>query len=342
VRPLSPRGLGLGAGSPVLLRDDAVRTARVVARALARVLTVRLAALAPDAADVRIDAGTRRAVRRLTRWLIVHRALLRGVGRRRLRRALARSDASGQLDHEALAGQLARFVTRLQRYRQRVDLDGGVVSPPYAAWAAERLRLAMAGEAQRGDAGPTCRIATVRDMVGCLREFMPRRRPLDDLLGWLDEAAQREVEIERKFLCRALPMIPADALIEEMEQGYLPGRRLIERLRIVRSQGRTTRFRTVKLGSGVQRVEVEERCPAALFRAMWPFTEGRRVRKRRHLVADGDAVWAIDEFTDRDLVLAEIELPSHDAVVEYPVWLAAVIIREVTDDATYVNAVLAR
>jgi CYTH domain-containing protein len=318
-----------------------MRTARVVARALARVLTERLAVLAPDATDVRVDAGTRRAMRRLSRWLIVHRALLRGVGRRRLRRALARGDASGQLDHEALARQLARFVTRLQRFRQRMDLDGGIMSPPYAAWAAERLRVAMAGDAQRGDAGPSCRIAAVRDVVACLREFVPRRRPLEDLLRWLDEAAQREVEIERKFLCHALPTLPADAVMEEIEQGYLPGRRLIERLRVVRSQGRTTRYRTVKVGSGVQRVEVEEPCPAALFRAMWPFTAGRRVRKRRHLVPVGDAVWAVDEFTDRDLVLAEIELPSHDAVVEYPAWLAAVIVREVTDDATYVNAVLA-
>ncbi len=129
--------------------------------------------------------------------------------------------------------------------------------------------------------------------------------------------------------------------MEEIAQGYLPGRRLVERLREVRSAGRTRRYRTVKVGVGVQRVELEERCAAALFRAMWPFTEGRRVRKRRYVVALADATWMVDEFTDRRLVLAEVELRRPDAPVELPAWLAAVVVREVTDESAYVNAVLA-
>jgi CYTH domain-containing protein len=66
------------------------------------------------------------------------------------------------------------------------------------------------------------------------------------------------------------------------------------------------------------------------------------VRKKRYLIADGERTWALDAFTDRPLVLAEIELPSVDTAVELPSWLAPFVDREVTDESTYVNAVLAR
>lgn len=89
------------------------------------------------------------------------------------------------------------------------------------------------------------------------------------------------------------------------------------------------------------RTEVEEECSRELFDVLWPLTEGKRVAKRRHVVADGALHWEIDEFTDRALVLAEIELPAAGITCEFPAWLMAAIEREVTDDAAYVNARLA-
>ena len=56
----------------------------------------------------------------------------------------------------------------------------------------------------------------------------------------------------------------------------------------------------------------------------------------------GALVWEIDVFTDRELVLAEVELPAVDAAVAIPAWLTPVLDREVTGDSAYVNAVLAR
>ena len=100
-------------------------------------------------------------------------------------------------------------------------------------------------------------------------------------------------------------------------------------------------YRTVKLGAGMVRTEVEEACSREVFEALWALTEGRRVHKRRHVVAQGTLHWEIDEFTDRDLVLAEIELPSVDLTAELPAWLLAQIEREVTGEAEYVNANLA-
>jgi CHAD domain-containing protein/CYTH domain-containing protein len=161
------------------------------------------------------------------------------------------------------------------------------------------------------------------------------------------------LEIERKYLLRALPRQLRGAAADEIDQGWLPGERLRERVRRVREPGpaggvsdgdaaRERYFRTVKLGSGVSRVEVEEACTRELFDALWPLTRERRVRKRRYRVREGALVWEVDEFTDRPLVLAEVELPAADAAAEPPAWLAPYVVREVTDEGTYVNANLAR
>ena len=161
----------------------------------------------------------------------------------------------------------------------------------------------------------------------------------------LAQAAEAEacagLEIERKYLLRALPPLPL-AEVHEIEQGWLPGERLQERLRRVTEQGEARCWRTVKLGRGLTRVEVEEECPPALFESLWPLTLGLRVKKRRHVVAEGARAWEIDEFLDRELVLAEIELASADEAVVLPDWLAPYVVREVTDEDTYVNRRLAR
>ena len=94
----------------------------------------------------------------------------------------------------------------------------------------------------------------------------------------------------------------------------------------------------------MRRIEVEEATTRELFEALWALTEGRRVRKRRHVVPHGELAWEIDDFADRDLVLAEVELPADatDTTVTLPAWLAPHVVREVTDEAEFVNARLAR
>lgn len=149
------------------------------------------------------------------------------------------------------------------------------------------------------------------------------------------------VEIERKYLLHALPEGLDGATAAEVEQGWLPGSRLQERLRRVRRGEEERFFRTVKLGEGLSRLEVEEEADAELFAYLWPLTETRRVRKRRYFVPEGSLMWEIDEFLDRTLVLAEVELPSPDADVVIPDWLAAVLDREVTGESEYVNVNLA-
>lgn len=157
-------------------------------------------------------------------------------------------------------------------------------------------------------------------------------------------SSRQDMEIEHKYLLKRLPLATVDAPSVEIEQGYLPGEKLIERLRRIRfADGAEKWFRTVKAGKGLERVELEEEADADVSRAMWQLTEGRRVHKRRYSIRESDdLVWEVDEFLDRDLVLAEIELPTPDTEFELPPWLKDVLDREVTDDPAYTNARLAR
>jgi len=150
------------------------------------------------------------------------------------------------------------------------------------------------------------------------------------------------VEIERKFLLRDVPPRAREAPAVEIDQGWLPGTVLQERLRRVRSKDGERLRRTVKHGEGLVRIELEEAAPPELFHALWPLTEGRRVSKRRYTVPDDGLAWEIDEFTDRRLVLAEVELPQADTPATPPEWLAPYVEREVTGEAEYLNVNLAR
>jgi CYTH domain-containing protein len=153
--------------------------------------------------------------------------------------------------------------------------------------------------------------------------------------------AYRDEEIERKYLLRGVPPHVLRWPAKEIEQGYLPGDRLVERLRRVQIDGTTTWFRTVKVGAGITRGEFEDETTAPVFDVMWPLTEGRRVRKRRYTVPDGEYAWEVDEFVGRDLILAEVELSAPDALVDPPAWLSPYIVREVTGEAEYTNLHLA-
>ena len=57
---------------------------------------------------------------------------------------------------------------------------------------------------------------------------------------------------------------------------------------------------------------------------------------------DGDHTWEVDQFLDRDLVLAEVELAGPEDAVPPPEWLAPYVVREVTGEPEFANAALAR
>ncbi len=165
---------------------------------------------------------------------------------------------------------------------------------------------------------------------------------VEALASRLELGSDVPVEIERKFLLDSLPDAARLATPERIEQGYLPGTELVERVRrVTAADGGIRYWRTVKFGTGVSRFELEEETTRAVFQALWPLTEGRRVDKHRHVVPDGAHKWEIDGFAGRDLVLAEVELESEGEEVTIPDWLAPHVVREVTGEDAYVNANLA-
>lgn len=153
--------------------------------------------------------------------------------------------------------------------------------------------------------------------------------------------ADRGQEVERKFLLTGLPPLEGAEGSVEIEQGYLPGERVVERVRRVEPSEGVELARTVKEGSGLTRLEIEEPVTRDVFDQLWPLTEGRRLRKRRYRIADGNLTWEIDQFLDRDLVLAEVELLDQPVEVPLPDWLRPHVDREVTDDAAFSNFQLA-
>ena len=155
-------------------------------------------------------------------------------------------------------------------------------------------------------------------------------------------ASAGAIEIERKYLLSGLP----SRLVSEegvfLAQGYLPGERLVERVRQIGTGPQSRYVRTVKLGEGVARIEIEEACDKATFDGLWSLTEGRRIEKVRYTVPMGDLVWEIDAFIGTDLFLAEIELPTVETQVHIPEWLTPYLEREVTGERSYTNWALSR
>lgn len=155
------------------------------------------------------------------------------------------------------------------------------------------------------------------------------------------DRASTGLEIERKYLLRSVPEYAREWPVRFIEQGYIPGDRLSERLRRVRERGIVRLYRTVKVGAGLVRGEIEEETTPQVFNTLWRLTKGHRLVKRRYVVADADHRWEIDEFKDPELALAEVELPTADTPVEPPDWLAPYIVREVTGESDYANEHLA-
>ena len=136
-------------------------------------------------------------------------------------------------------------------------------------------------------------------------------------------------EIERKFLLEALPDGAEDAEVRHLEQGYLALEPDGQEVRLRRSD--EAYLLTVKTGGELTRGEYETKLDKGQFEALWPATEGRRLRKDRYLLEYQGRTVEIDVYHQplRGLIVAEIEFPSKEAAGAFdpPGWMG----REVTD-----------
>lgn len=173
--------------------------------------------------------------------------------------------------------------------------------------------------------------------------------------------------IERKYLIREEGLDYAkdalfqlyesvDSLIDDVyehgkriRQGYLPeniGMELATRLQMsVDFDPKEARLRdkdgkfyfTLKGEGGLSRSELETKITSKLFDKYWLGTEGRRIEKVRLKVPYRGHVVEIDVYTDRDLIVAEVDVPTlADAERLVPLG------KDVTKDSKYKNKNLAR
>lgn len=338
-------------------------------------------------AELHIDRGLREptlaavAAARLREHLEVLREGLSAIGDPDDQEAVHRARIAGKRLRyliEPFAAQLAGGPLMVERLKGLQDALGDMHDAHMwlammtdVARETPRRRASRGGAAAKGDeappgpAGPSrgglaglARLARDRVRIAhqrLVRDWGPRRRvsffrELEAAIAALEArgpGAGAGLEIERKYLLSGMPPVLPGVRVTTLTQGYVPGERLVERLRLVEQDGQRRYYRTVKVGTGLVRTELEEETTRAVFEAMWPLTKGRRLKKRRHIVpADADGggtlAWEIDEFTDRKLVLAEIELPDETTEVAIPAWLAPVVDREVTGEPAYLNMNLAR
>jgi adenylate cyclase len=149
------------------------------------------------------------------------------------------------------------------------------------------------------------------------------------------------MEIERKFCLPVAPDWLGGCPSRRIRQGYVALADDVEvRVRIFDDEDEEPVL-TVKRGHGERRAEVEFSIDPDDAEQLWALTEGRRVRKRRHLAERGSGSFEIDVYEgDLDgLVTAEIEFEDEAAAAafEAPEWLGP----ELTGDERYENRTLA-
>jgi CYTH domain-containing protein len=278
------------------------------------------------------------------RYLLEPVARLVPEGKRAVRSLKELQDVLGELhDLEILMETLGSAAERVALERVHAQLDAVVSAEPQALAAASRRGL---------EGGLLALVALVRDRHRKLFDTLESAwladrggkffEAIESAVRALDQVQRGKLEIERKFLLSGLPDAAREAPSEHIEQGWLPGETIRERLRRVTDDAGERFYRTVKLGTGLVRAECDEAIPREMFEPLWPLTAGSRVAKRRYKLREGELVWEIDVFEDRELVTAEVELASPDAQPALPAWLAPCVVREVTGDPAYSNVNLAR
>ena len=144
-------------------------------------------------------------------------------------------------------------------------------------------------------------------------------------------------EIERKFLVKG-DFMPYVVKSTRIVQGYLssvPERTV--RVRIKGEKGFIT-IKGIGSDSGASRYEWEKEVPVEEIQELLKICEPGVIDKIRHLVKADPYTYEVDEFhgENEGLTVAEIELPSEDAVFSKPEWLG----EEVTGDVRYYNSML--
>ena len=146
------------------------------------------------------------------------------------------------------------------------------------------------------------------------------------------------LEIERKFLVKNNAFKDQTLRSHYIVQGYLskdPERTV--RVRIIDKEGWLT-IKGKSNAQGTSRSEWEKAIPLEDAKQLLVLAIDVPIEKIRHIVPFENFTFEVDEFltNNKNLLLAEIELPSEDTSFPRPDWLGD----EVTGNPSYYNAMM--
>ena len=147
-----------------------------------------------------------------------------------------------------------------------------------------------------------------------------------------------KLEIERKFLVKNNAFKDQTLRSHYIVQGYLskdPERTV--RVRIIDKEGWLT-IKGKSNAQGTSRSEWEKAIPLEDAKQLLVLAIDVPIEKIRHIVPIENFTFEVDEFLthNKNLLLAEIELPSEDTSFPRPDWLGD----EVTGNPSYYNAMM--
>jgi CHAD domain-containing protein len=137
----------------------------------------------------------------------------------------------------------------------------------------------------------------------------------------------------RRFRLTALPERLRTEPSTLVEEGWLPGQKIEDCLRRVRLPGSVRHYRLVRVGSEARQARISRR----VFTSLWPLTIGRRLKKERYEITEGDRIWRVDHLGG-DVVLAETEVASGNEELRLPGWLVPYLREELSGPAKTVPA----
>jgi len=238
-------------------------------------------------------------------------------------------DVLGELhDSHVLAGEIASALAEVSGERARRLVDEG--RPGAARELRDSPRPGLVAAARRvRERRDGSYDALTRDWLGAGVESVAA--DVATLVTALEGRAEGVLETRRRWLLCAFPPALADLAPRQVDEGWLPGKRLRERLRRERGPSGERCSRGLARGSGPWWLTLEEEVSRDVFEVLWALAEERR-SSRRWDIPEGAVTWSVEELPGGDRWIAEVRLPPRAAEVPMPDWLAPVVAREITDE----------
>jgi CHAD domain-containing protein/CYTH domain-containing protein len=246
-------------------------------------------------------------------------------------------DVLGEIqDARVLADTVSRELERValeeaQRLRDLTLREGGSAETSEASLAVSQHALLALLRVQRERKSRGYE-ELARDWLGGASE--PFFRDLTELADRLRSTGAPATP--RRFLLESLPEQVRRRTPRVVREGFLPGKRIRERVQSVRT-GRSTRYRRIVEVEGG--LPLEENISRADFEKLWRMSDGRRLERLRYPVRDGDRLWLIDSLPAHGLAFAET---AGNDDLPVPEWLEPLVVEEVTSSKKYAAEKLAR